>query len=31
VPASIQDADFLCGFIGPLTTVALVSAAGNRL
>ena len=31
VPAAIQDADFLCGFIGPLTTEALVSAAGNRL
>jgi phosphoglycerate dehydrogenase-like enzyme len=31
VPAAIQDADFLCGFISPLTTEALVSAAANRL
>lgn len=31
VPNAIQDADFLCGFIGPLSTEALVSAAGNRL
>ena len=29
VPNAIQDADFLCGFIGPLTTEALVSAAEN--
>src|SRR6476619_294924 len=31
VPAAIQDADFLCGFIGPLSTEPLVSAAANRL
>ena len=31
VPAAIQDADFLCGFIGNIPTDALVSAAGNRL
>jgi phosphoglycerate dehydrogenase-like enzyme len=31
VPAAIQDADFLCGFIGTLSTDVLVSAAMNRL
>ena len=31
VPAAIQDADHLCGFIGPLSTETLVSAAANRL
>ncbi len=31
VPAAIRDADFLCGFIGPLDTPALVEAAANRL
>ena len=31
MPPAIQDADFLCGFIGPLSTEALVSAAANRL
>src|SRR5689334_25057172 len=31
VPAAIQDADFLCGFSGPISTEALVSAAANRL
>src|ERR1700682_1754978 len=31
VPAAIQDADFLCGFIGPISTEALVSATANRL
>jgi len=31
VPAAIQDADFLCGFIGKLSTERLVSAASNRL
>jgi phosphoglycerate dehydrogenase-like enzyme len=31
VPAAIQDADFLCGFIGPISTDALVSAAARRL
>jgi phosphoglycerate dehydrogenase-like enzyme len=31
VPAAIQDADFLCGFIGTLSTDVLVSAAQRRL
>ena len=31
VPEAIQDADFLCGFISPLSTEALVRAASNRL
>lgn len=31
VPNAIQDADFLCGFSGPISTEALVSAAANRL
>ena len=31
VPAAIQDADHLCGFLGPISTEALVSAAANRL
>jgi len=31
VPAAIQDADFLCGFIGPIDTDVLVSAAAKRL
>lgn len=31
VPEAIQDADYLCGFISPLSTEALVKAAGNRL
>src|SRR5215212_7223210 len=31
VPQAIQDADFLCGFIGALTTETLLSAAANRL
>jgi glyoxylate reductase/D-3-phosphoglycerate dehydrogenase len=31
VPAAIHDADFLCGFIGPIDTPVLVEAAANRL
>jgi phosphoglycerate dehydrogenase-like enzyme len=31
VPTAIQDADFLCGFSGPISTEALLSAAANRL
>jgi phosphoglycerate dehydrogenase-like enzyme len=31
VPAAILDADFLCGFIGPLETATLVEAVANRL
>jgi phosphoglycerate dehydrogenase-like enzyme len=31
VPAAILDADFLCGFIGPIETSTLVEAAANRL
>jgi phosphoglycerate dehydrogenase-like enzyme len=31
VPAALQDADFLCGFIGPLETDLLVSATARRL
>jgi phosphoglycerate dehydrogenase-like enzyme len=31
VPDAIQGADFLCGFIGPIDTEVLVSAAANRL
>lgn|SRR5579859_591673 len=31
VPAAILDADFLCGFIGPLDTRTLVDAVANRL
>ena len=31
VPSAILDADFLCGFLGPIPTEALVKAAGNRL
>jgi glyoxylate reductase/D-3-phosphoglycerate dehydrogenase len=31
IPAAILDADFLCGFIGPIETNALVEAAANRL
>jgi phosphoglycerate dehydrogenase-like enzyme len=31
VPAAIQDADFLCGFIGPIDTDVLVSAKAKRL
>jgi phosphoglycerate dehydrogenase-like enzyme len=31
VPAAILDADFLCGFIGPIETEVLVRAAANRL
>jgi phosphoglycerate dehydrogenase-like enzyme len=31
VPAAIQDADFLCGFIGPIDTDVLVSATAKRL
>src|SRR6266851_2956783 len=31
VPAAILDADFLCGFIGPIETQVLVQAAANRL
>src|SRR5581483_3768931 len=31
VPTAIQDADFLCGFIGHIPTDALVKAAANRL
>jgi len=31
VPTAIQDADFLCGFLGNIPTDALVQAAGNRL
>ena len=31
VPTAILDADFLCGFIGPIETDALVAATANRL
>jgi len=31
VPAAIVDADFLCGFIGPIATDVLVAAAARRL
>ncbi|HLZ28223.1 MAG TPA: 2-hydroxyacid dehydrogenase [Chloroflexota bacterium] len=31
VPAAIQHADFLCGFIGPISTDVLVSATASRL
>jgi glyoxylate reductase/D-3-phosphoglycerate dehydrogenase len=31
LPAALDDADFLCGFIGPLDTDVLVAAAGRRL
>ena len=31
VPTAIQDADFLCGFIGSLPTDVLVAAAAKRL
>jgi phosphoglycerate dehydrogenase-like enzyme len=31
VPAAILDADFLCGFIGPIDTDVLIAAAGRRL
>lgn len=31
IPAAIRDADFLCGFIGPIETPVLVEAAANRL
>jgi phosphoglycerate dehydrogenase-like enzyme len=31
VPSAIQDADYLCGFIAPLSTETLVQAAANRL
>jgi phosphoglycerate dehydrogenase-like enzyme len=31
VPAAILDADFLCGFIGPIETSVLVQAAARRL
>jgi phosphoglycerate dehydrogenase-like enzyme len=31
VPGAILEADFLCGFIGPIDTAALVQAAANRL
>ncbi len=31
LPAAIMDADFLCGFIGPIDTEVLVQAAANRL
>jgi phosphoglycerate dehydrogenase-like enzyme len=31
VPTAILDADFLCGFIGPIETDVLVSATTNRL
>ena len=31
VPAAIQDADFLCGFIGSIPTDVLLSATANRL
>src|SRR5713226_5112525 len=31
IPAAIRDADFLCGFIGPIETPVFVEAAANRL
>ena len=31
IPEAILDADFLCGFIGPIETAVLVEAAANRL
>src|SRR5229473_5645190 len=31
LPAAIRDADFLCGFIGPIETPVFVEAAANRL
>jgi phosphoglycerate dehydrogenase-like enzyme len=31
IPEAILDADFLCGFIGPIETEALVAATANRL
>ncbi len=31
VPTAIQDADFLCGFIGNIPTDALIKAAANKL
>ena len=31
VPSAILDADFLCGFIGPIETPVLVEAAAKRL
>jgi phosphoglycerate dehydrogenase-like enzyme len=31
LPGALEDADFLCGFIGPLETDVLVSAAARRL
>lgn len=31
IPAAIRDADYLCGFIGPIETSLLVEAKANRL
>ena len=31
IPAAILDADYLCGFIGPIGTQVLVQATANRL
>lgn len=31
IPSAIMDADFLCGFIGPIDTDVLVAAANSRL
>jgi phosphoglycerate dehydrogenase-like enzyme len=31
VPRAVMDADFLCGFIGPIDTEVLVAAANSRL
>jgi phosphoglycerate dehydrogenase-like enzyme len=31
VPAAIQDAEYLCGFIGPIDSAVLVDAAAKRL
>lgn len=31
LPGALEDADFLCGFIGPLPTEVLVAAAAKRL
>src|SRR6478609_7497448 len=31
IASAIQDADYLCGFIGNISTEAMVSAAANRL
>ncbi|HLY90468.1 MAG TPA: hypothetical protein VKQ27_15910, partial [Acetobacteraceae bacterium] len=31
IPSAIMDADYLCGFIGPIDTAVLVAAADRRL